>query len=101
MVAQSEQAFLAIAQGNAPKEAIMKILEYKTWSTSSSMARATSLEQQQAARVGLKRCDVWVVRRRGTGFQRGSLSLKKPKMLFASADLPSRQNRNYSQAGGE
>jgi hypothetical protein len=29
MVAQSEQAFLAIAQGKAPKEAIVKILEYK------------------------------------------------------------------------
>src|SRR5215471_2799235 len=29
MVAQSEQAFLAIAQGNAPKEPVVKILEYK------------------------------------------------------------------------
>ena len=29
MVEQSEQAFLAIAQGNAPKEANVKILEYK------------------------------------------------------------------------
>src|SRR5580693_3002632 len=29
MVAQSEHAFLAIAQGNAPKEATVKILEYK------------------------------------------------------------------------
>jgi hypothetical protein len=29
MVAQSEQAFLAIAHGKAPKEAIVKILEYK------------------------------------------------------------------------
>jgi hypothetical protein len=29
MVAQSEQAFLAIAHGNAPKEATVKILEYK------------------------------------------------------------------------
>src|SRR5690242_4789654 len=29
MVAQSEQGFLAIAQGNAPKEATLKILEYK------------------------------------------------------------------------
>ena len=29
MVAQSEQAFLAFAQGTAPKEAIVKILEYK------------------------------------------------------------------------
>ena len=29
MVAQSEQAFLAIALGNAPKQAITKILEYK------------------------------------------------------------------------
>ena len=29
MVAQSEQAFLAIAQGNAPKEAAVKILEYQ------------------------------------------------------------------------
>ena len=29
MLAQSEQAFLAIAQGNAPKEATVKILEYK------------------------------------------------------------------------
>ena len=29
MVAQSEQAFLAIAQGNGPKEATVKILEYK------------------------------------------------------------------------
>ena len=29
MVAQSEQAFHAIALGNAPKEAIVKILEYK------------------------------------------------------------------------
>jgi hypothetical protein len=29
MVAQSEQAFLAIAQAKAPKEAIVKILEYK------------------------------------------------------------------------
>jgi len=29
MVAQSEQAFLAIAQGDAPKEATVKILEYK------------------------------------------------------------------------
>ena len=29
MVAQSEQAFLAIAQGNAPKKATVKILEYK------------------------------------------------------------------------
>ena len=29
MVAQSEQAFLAIAQGNAPKEATVKILEFK------------------------------------------------------------------------
>jgi len=29
MVAQSQQAFLAIAQGNAPKQAIVKILEYK------------------------------------------------------------------------
>jgi uncharacterized protein YbjT (DUF2867 family) len=29
IVAQSEQAFLAIAQGNAPNEATVKILEYK------------------------------------------------------------------------
>jgi uncharacterized protein YbjT (DUF2867 family) len=29
MVAQSEQAFLAIAQGNAPREPAVKILEYK------------------------------------------------------------------------
>jgi hypothetical protein len=29
MVAQSEQAFLAIAPGNAPKGATVKILEYK------------------------------------------------------------------------
>jgi hypothetical protein len=29
MVARSEQAFLAIAQGNAPKEATVKILEFK------------------------------------------------------------------------
>jgi hypothetical protein len=29
MVAQSEQAFLAISQGNAPKKATVKILEYK------------------------------------------------------------------------
>jgi len=29
MVAQSEQAFLAIAQGDAPKEPTVKILEYK------------------------------------------------------------------------
>ena len=29
MVAQSEQAFLAIARGDAPKEAIVKILESK------------------------------------------------------------------------
>jgi hypothetical protein len=29
MVAQSEQAFLAMAQGNAPKGATAKILEYK------------------------------------------------------------------------
>jgi hypothetical protein len=29
MVAQSEQAFLAIAQGSAPKEPTVKILEYK------------------------------------------------------------------------
>ncbi len=29
MVAQSEQAFFAIAQGNAPKEPTVKILEYK------------------------------------------------------------------------
>jgi hypothetical protein len=28
-VAQTEQAFAAIAQGTAPKEATMKILEYK------------------------------------------------------------------------
>ena len=29
MVAQSEQTFLAIAQGNAPNEETVKILEYK------------------------------------------------------------------------
>jgi hypothetical protein len=29
MVAQSEQAFLAMAQGNAPKGATVKILEYQ------------------------------------------------------------------------
>jgi hypothetical protein len=29
MVAQSEQAFLGIAQGNAPKQVTVKILEYK------------------------------------------------------------------------
>ena len=29
IVAQSEQAFLAIAQGNATKEATVKILEYR------------------------------------------------------------------------
>jgi hypothetical protein len=29
MVARSEQAWLAMAQGNAPKEATVKILEYK------------------------------------------------------------------------
>ena len=29
MVAQSEQAYLAIAQGNAPKKPTVKILEYK------------------------------------------------------------------------
>ena len=29
MVAQSEQAFLAMAQGNAPNGAAVKILEYK------------------------------------------------------------------------
>jgi hypothetical protein len=29
MVAQSEQAFLAMAQGNAPGEAAVKILEYR------------------------------------------------------------------------
>jgi uncharacterized protein YbjT (DUF2867 family) len=48
MVAQSEQAFLAIAQGNDPKEATVKILEYKELEPSSSRARATSLEQQLA-----------------------------------------------------
>ena len=47
MVAQSEQAFRAIAQGNAPKEATVKILDTRRWSPSSSRARATSLEQQQ------------------------------------------------------
>ena len=34
MVAQSQQAFLAFAQGNAPKEATVKILEYRRWSPS-------------------------------------------------------------------
>jgi hypothetical protein len=29
MVAQSEQAFLAIAQGNAPRQPVVKILEYR------------------------------------------------------------------------
>jgi DeoR/GlpR family transcriptional regulator of sugar metabolism len=29
MMAQSEQAFLAIAQSNAPRQATVKILEYK------------------------------------------------------------------------
>jgi hypothetical protein len=29
MVAQTERAFLAIAQGNAPKEPAVKILQYK------------------------------------------------------------------------
>ena len=29
MVAQSEQAYLAIAQGNAPRHPTVKILEYK------------------------------------------------------------------------
>jgi hypothetical protein len=29
MVAQSEQAFLALAQGSAPREPLVKILEYK------------------------------------------------------------------------
>jgi hypothetical protein len=33
MVAQSEQVFLAIAQGNAPREATVKILEYKEMET--------------------------------------------------------------------
>ena len=33
MVGQSEQAFLAIAQGKAPKQATVKILEYKEMET--------------------------------------------------------------------
>lgn len=42
-LAQTEQAFLAIAQGNAPKDPTVKIPAYD----SSSRARATSLERQQ------------------------------------------------------
>ena len=32
MVAQTEQAFLAIAQGNAPKEPTVRIWSKRTWS---------------------------------------------------------------------
>ena len=47
MVAQSEQAFLAIARGNAPKEAIVTSWSTRRWSPSSSRARATNLEQHR------------------------------------------------------
>jgi hypothetical protein len=46
MVAQTDRAFLTIAQGNAPKEPTVKILEYKDMGL---RARATSVEQQQLA----------------------------------------------------
>ena len=64
MVAQSEQALLAMAQGNAPKGATVKILEYKDMDTSSSRASETSLKQQQTACVGLKCCGVWLLEER-------------------------------------
>ena len=49
MVAQTDRAFLAIAQGDAPKEPTVKILEYKDMEPFFVRARATSLEQQQLA----------------------------------------------------
>jgi hypothetical protein len=45
---ESEQAVLAIVQGNALKDPTVQILEYKEMEPSSSRARATSLEQQQS-----------------------------------------------------
>ena len=54
MVAQSEEAFLAIVQSNAPKEPIVKVLEYKEMEPFFVKGeRAASLEQQQ-------RCLRWI-----------------------------------------
>jgi hypothetical protein len=50
MVAQSEQAFLAIARGKASRKASVKILEYKEMEPFSSTARATSVERGQNLR---------------------------------------------------
>ena len=61
MVVQSEQAILAMAQGNAPKGATSKILEYMDMSPSSSRASTTSLEQQQTVCVGVKCFGVWLM----------------------------------------
>ena len=45
MVAQSEQAFLAIANSGAPKQATVKILEYKTMEPFFVRARVVSLRR--------------------------------------------------------
>ena len=54
MVAQSEQAILAMAQENAPKGATSKILEYMGMSPSSSRASTRGIEQQQSVCVEVK-----------------------------------------------
>ena len=61
MVAQSEQAILVMAQGNAPEGATSKIPEYMDMSPSSSRASTTSLEQQQTVCVGVKCFGVWLL----------------------------------------
>ena len=64
MVAQSEQAFLAMAQGNAPKGATVKILEYKDMEPFFIKGERDEPEQQQTACVGLKCCGVWLLAER-------------------------------------
>jgi hypothetical protein len=63
MVAQTYRALLAIAQGNAPKEPTVKILEYKDMEPFFVRARATSLEQQQLAERHKKSVKVEMMRR--------------------------------------
>jgi hypothetical protein len=53
-VAQSEQAFLAIAQGNAPKEATVKILEYKEMEPFFVKGESDSRDHLAARRRGLR-----------------------------------------------
>ena len=88
MVAQSEQAFLALAQGKGPAAPAVKILEYRRWSRSSWRATATRREQEDAAK-GLVNAPPTILNTRRRLRHRSS----PPFAPFSSCSTPSKLRR--------